>query len=155
VKKSIVKQYPDGRTLSLLVVDEILVERVLHFVGIGTSTWFPEEKKGKSINFKCWANGGLEVQLTYFGDYLIGKMFTIDFALVTSKTSRRGLARWVANDIAFLVVTLKLTMEVGFSIVERDNPFMENLMNEAVDILSNPENYDKKKKEDPMTRCRR
>jgi hypothetical protein len=40
-------------------------------------------------------------------------------------------------------------MEVGFSIVERDNPFMENLMNEAVvDILSNPENYDKKKKED-------
>jgi hypothetical protein len=33
---------------------------------------------------------------------------------------------------------------------------MENLMNEmVVDILSNPENYDKKKKEDPMTRCRR
>jgi hypothetical protein len=50
---------------------------------------------------------------------------------------------------------IKLTMEVGFSIVERDNPFMENLMNEAVDILSNPENYDKKKKEDPMTRCPR
>jgi hypothetical protein len=44
VKKSIVKQYPDGRTLSLLV-DEKLVERALLFVGIGTSTWFKEEKK--------------------------------------------------------------------------------------------------------------
>jgi hypothetical protein len=53
-------------------------------LGLGPQPGF-KEKKGKSINFKCWANGGLEVQLTYFGDYLIGKMFTIDFALVTSK----------------------------------------------------------------------
>jgi hypothetical protein len=31
---------------------------------------------------------------------------------------------------------------------------MENLMNEmVVDILSNPENYDKKKMEDHETRC--
>jgi hypothetical protein len=152
VKKSIVKQYPDGRTLSLLVVDEKLVEKSLTFRwDWDLNLVSEEEKKRKSINFKCWANGGLEVQLTYFGDYLIGKMFTLDFALVTSK--KLVAEDWqdeVANDIAFPMVNIKrLTMEVGFSIVERDNPFMENLMNEAVvDILSNPENYDKKKKED-------
>jgi hypothetical protein len=49
------------------------------------------------------------VQLTYFGDYLIGKMFTIDFALVTSK--KLVAEDWqdeVANDIAFLWSTLKV-----------------------------------------------
>jgi hypothetical protein len=51
-------------------------------LGLGPQPGFKEEK-GKSINFKCWANGGLR-QLTYF-DYLIGKMFTIDFALLRPK----------------------------------------------------------------------
>jgi hypothetical protein len=54
----------------------------------------------------------------------------------------------VANDTP-LWSTLKVDDGSWFSIVERDNPFMENLMNEmVVDILSNPENYDKKKMED-------
>jgi hypothetical protein len=58
----------------------------------------------------------------------------------------------MANDIAFLWSTL---VDDGSWLFHRrkDNPFMENLMNEVVDILSNPENYDKK--EDHDMRCPR
>jgi hypothetical protein len=56
VKKSIVKQYPDGRTLSLLVVEK-LVEKSLTFRWDWDLNQVSRGKKGKSINFKCWANG--------------------------------------------------------------------------------------------------
>jgi hypothetical protein len=37
---------------------------------------------------------------------------------------------------------------MSWLIVERDNPFMENIMNEAVVDICRTSNYDKKKKED-------
>jgi hypothetical protein len=38
-----------------------------------------EEDKGGDVSFKWWKKGGLDVGLIYFGSYLIGKMFTLDF----------------------------------------------------------------------------
>jgi hypothetical protein len=31
------------------------------------------------VSFKYWEKGGLEVSLTFFGVYLIGIMYTLDF----------------------------------------------------------------------------
>jgi hypothetical protein len=61
----------------------------------------------------------------------------------------------VANDAS--MVNIKVDDGSWLFHRRKDNPFMENLMNEAVvDILSNPENYDKKKKKITlMTRCPR
>jgi hypothetical protein len=58
----------------------------------------------------------------------------------------------VANDIAFLWSTLKV--DDGLFHRRKDNPFMENLMNEAVVDICRTLKTDKKKKKIMMTRCR-
>jgi hypothetical protein len=81
LKKSVTKRYPDGWTLSLLVVDNKLVEKSLTFRWDWDYDLIEKEKeKGKGVSFKFWTKGGLEVSLTYFGSYLFGKMFTLDFS---------------------------------------------------------------------------
>jgi hypothetical protein len=80
VLKSLTKRYTDGRTLSLLVVDNKLVEKSLTFHWDWDYGLIEKEnKKGTGVSFKYWAKGGLEVSLTYFGSHLFGKMFTLDF----------------------------------------------------------------------------
>jgi hypothetical protein len=77
VKQSLTKRYPDGRTLTLLVVDDKLVEKSLTFRWDWDYDLIEKDKeKGKGASFNYWAKGGLEVSLTYFGSYLSGKMFT-------------------------------------------------------------------------------
>jgi hypothetical protein len=42
-----------------------------------------EREKGGTLSFKYWEKGALKVSLTYFGSYLVGKMFTLDFVKET------------------------------------------------------------------------
>jgi hypothetical protein len=53
--------------------------------------------------------------------------------------------RWPTTS-PFLWSTSKVDDGSWFSIVERDNPFMENLMNRMVVDFCRTQNYDKKKK---------
>jgi hypothetical protein len=141
VKKSVTKRYPDGRTLSLLVVDDKVVEKSLTFRWEWDYDLIEKEKElGKGVTFKFWANGGLEVSLTYFGSYLFGKMFTLDYSKVTNTTIvAEDWHNEVANDIAFPMVDIqKIRLEEGFSPDEKDNPFMQKLMHDMVlDVLTN------------------
>jgi hypothetical protein len=104
VKKSIEK-YPDGRTLAPRRRREV-GRKSLTFRWDWDLTWFQEEKKGKSINFKCWANGGLEVSNDLLWRLLDRQDVYHRFRL-NQKTSRRGWQDEVANDIAFPMVNIK------------------------------------------------
>jgi hypothetical protein len=67
-------------SLCLLFVDKLLVEKSLTFVWEWDYEVVREEKKnGADVSFKYWEKGGLEVGLTYFGTYLVRKMFTLNF----------------------------------------------------------------------------
>jgi hypothetical protein len=66
-RKSITKIYPDGRTLTLLVIDDKLVEKSLTFCWDWNYELIREEKeRGKTVSFKFWKKGELEVGLSYF-----------------------------------------------------------------------------------------
>jgi hypothetical protein len=134
VKKYVTKRYHDCRTLSLLVVDNKVVEKSLTF----RWDWdydLIEKEKGKGVSFKYWVKGGLEVSLTYFGSYLFGKMFTLDYSKVTN-TAIVAAEDWhdeVTYDIAFPMVNIgKIRLEEGFIPYEKDNPFMQKLMHDMV-----------------------
>jgi hypothetical protein len=72
VKKVITKRYEDGRTLTLVVNDDKLVEKMMTFRWDWDYEKVREEiGKGETVNFKCWDKGGLDVGLSYFETYLI------------------------------------------------------------------------------------
>jgi hypothetical protein len=80
VTKSITKKYPDGRTLSLLVVDDQLVEKSLTFPCEWNFEEIKKERaKGAEVKFQYWEKGGLEASLTYFGSFLVGKCSLLIF----------------------------------------------------------------------------
>jgi hypothetical protein len=84
VKKAITKRYPDGRTLTLVVDDDQLVEKMMTYHWEWDYDKVREEKdKGESVSFKYWVKGPLEVGLSYFGTYIFGKTVAFDFAKVT------------------------------------------------------------------------
>jgi hypothetical protein len=142
VKKCITKRYPDGRTLSLTVVDDVLIEKSVAF----SWTWNYAEiekqnEEGADIRFKYWEKGGLEASLTYFGTYLVGKLFTLDFSKL-EKTNLITAEDWrneVEHDISFPMVDVnKVKLEEGFSSTEKVNNYMRCLMHvEVVDALLN------------------
>jgi hypothetical protein len=142
VKKYITKRYPDGRTLSLLLVDEVIVEKSLAFSWNWDYAEIEKEKdKGGDISFKYWEKGGLEASLTYFGTYLVGKVFTLDFSKL-EKTNPLTAEHWrdeVEHDISFPMVDIgKVKLEEGFSSTEKENHYMRSLMHvEVIDALLN------------------
>jgi hypothetical protein len=134
-KKTLTKRYLDGRVLTLLVEDNRLLEKSLTFYVRWDYRRIEEEKKeGRSISFMYWEKGGLEVALTFFGSYLVRKMYTLDFTRQT--VPNLVLDDWkdeLTYDIAFPMVDLKkITLKQGFSSDEIDNPFMKNLMHDMV-----------------------
>jgi hypothetical protein len=66
--------------VSLLIEDDQLLEKSLIFSWPWDYDLIEKENEnGKSISFKYWEKGGLEVGLTYFKTYLVGKMYTLEF----------------------------------------------------------------------------
>jgi hypothetical protein len=89
------------------------------------------KKKGQRLaSSKYWEKGGLELGLTYFGTYLVGKMFTLDFSKV--KKGSLSAENWrdeVDSDIDFPMVDVnKVKLEQGFSPTEKENPQMCSIM---------------------------
>jgi hypothetical protein len=135
VKKAITKRYPDGRTLTLVVNDDKLVEKMMTFRwGWDYKTVREEKEKGATVSFKYWVKGGLDVGLSYFGTYLFGKTIAIDYSKVMNTTFvAEDWRAEVSNDIAFpLVDVKKIKLESGFSADEKENPFMQSLMHDMV-----------------------
>jgi hypothetical protein len=90
VKITITKRYPDGRVLSLLVEENKLLEKMMRFNIDWDYDMLEEEKeKGKSIRLRSWRKAGLEISLTNFGFFLVGKM--IMFETSNFKPSSRRL----------------------------------------------------------------
>jgi hypothetical protein len=75
VKKAITKRYPNGRMLTLVVHDDKLVEKMMTFRWDWDYEMVREEKEeGATGSFtKYWVKGGLDVGLSYFGTYPLGK----------------------------------------------------------------------------------
>jgi hypothetical protein len=72
------KIYEDGRTLSLQVVDEKLVEKSLTYSWAWDYNVLEKEREtGATVQFKWYENNGLEVGMTYYGTYLVGKMVSL------------------------------------------------------------------------------
>jgi hypothetical protein len=145
VKKAITKRYPDGRTLTLVVDDDKLVEKMMTYRwGWDFDLVRDEKEKGETVSFKYWVKGALDVGLSYFGSYLFGKTVSLDF----SKTHLvpEDWRAEVGNDIAFPLVDIKrIRLESGFSADEKENPVMKSLMHDmVVDAL---EKYDQKKRD--------
>jgi hypothetical protein len=102
-----------------------------------------EKEKGAEVSFKYWGKGGLELGLTYFGTYLVGKMFTLDFSKV--KKGSISAEDWrdeVDSDIDFPMVDVnKVKLKQGFSPTEKENPQMCSIMHgEVILALSKYEN---------------
>jgi hypothetical protein len=108
VKKAITKKYLDGHTLTLVVNDDKLVEKMMTFGWDWDYKKVREEKeKGATVSFKYWAKGGLDVGLSYFGTYLFGKTIALDFSKVTN--TNLVAEDWraeVSNDMAFPLVNI-------------------------------------------------
>jgi hypothetical protein len=76
--KSISKKYEDGCTLSLQVIDEKLVEKSLTYSWVWDYNVLEKEREaGATVQFKWYEKNGLEVEMTYYGTYLVGKMITL------------------------------------------------------------------------------
>jgi hypothetical protein len=136
VKKVVTKRYPDGRTLSLFLVDEKIVEKSLTYRSdFNLVAMKAEREKGGLVTFKYWQKGGLEVSLTYFGPCLVGKMFTLNFEKISPSILRPEDWRdEIANDIAFPTVNVdKIPLSEGYSSEEKENPYLAGIM--YADIL--------------------
>jgi hypothetical protein len=136
VIKCVTKRYTDGRTLTMVLLDEKIVEKSLtyrHDFDLGKLNL--EKKKGASISFKYWVKGGLEVSLTYFGTYLLGKMFTLDFEQI-APSILRPVEDWseeIENDIPFPTVNIdKIPLSEGYSLKEKENPYLAGIFLEEV-----------------------
>jgi hypothetical protein len=153
VKKAITKRYKDGRTLTLVVDDDELIEKMMTFRWEWDYEKVREELvKGETVNFKHWKKGGLDVGLTFFGSYMIGKTWSLDFSKVTKKTlCAEAWQVEVNNDVAFPMIDLKkLQLETGFSRDEKENPVMQSLMHDMV-LDSLAKNDGKKRKLESST----
>jgi hypothetical protein len=109
VKKAITKRYPDGHTLTLVVHDDKLVEKMMTFRWDWDYETVREEKEKRvTVSFKYWVKGGLDVGLSYFETYLFGKTIALDFSKVTNTNSvAEDWRAEVSNDIAFPLVDIK------------------------------------------------
>jgi hypothetical protein len=103
-----------------------------------------EKEKGAEVSFKYWEKGGLELGLTYFGTYLVGKMFTLDFSKVKKGSlSAKDWRDEVDSDIDLSMVDVnKVKLKQGFSPTEKEYPQMRSIMHG--EVLLALSKYDKK-----------
>ena len=134
--KCVRKTYEDGRTLTILEVDKVIIEKSMTYKWDWDMAEIKKEKeKGvDEVSCRYFAKGGLEIGLTYFGEYLIGRMATIDYALVTNPLVKScSMQEELDNDIQFPMVKLdKGNTVVGYSSEEEENPMMSDIMYKSV-----------------------
>jgi hypothetical protein len=134
--KLVTKRYPDDRTLTMVVVGGLVVEKHMTYKMLWDHAAMKNEReKGvNDVSFKYWEKDGLSVNKSYYGTYLIGLMVSLDYALVTNgKVKCEILEDEIEYDIAFPMVNVKtVTMEDGFSPDQKENPTLGAIMLERV-----------------------
>jgi hypothetical protein len=136
-RKSVIKRYPDGRSLTMLVVDDKIIEKHLTYkMKWDLEVMKQEQDKGADgVSFKYWENkGGLAVLNSFFGTYIVGLMFSLDYTLVTNSRIRsEKLQDELDNDIDFPMVDVrKLAMEDGYSSSQKENEKLATIMHERI-----------------------
>jgi hypothetical protein len=134
--KWVTKRHPGGRTLTMVVVEGVVVEKHVSY----KMPWDPDamrkdEAEGvDSVSFKHWEKGGLSVNNSHCGTHLIGLMIKVEHALAMNpKAKRETLQDETDHDIAFPAVNArKLTMEEGCSPEKKDNPTLGAIMHDCV-----------------------
>jgi hypothetical protein len=120
----------------MLVVDGVIVEKDMTYKMLwDLEAMEKEERKGADgVSYKHWEKGGLSVRKSYYGTYIVGLMFTLDYALVTNaKVKCETLQDELDYDIAFPMVNVrKLTMEDGCSSKQNQNPEASSIMHERI-----------------------
>jgi len=126
-RKRVTKKYPDGRSLSMLVVNNEIVEKHMTY----KMQWDLVEmrkvyEKGEgAVSFKYWEKRGLSVLKSFYGAYLVGLMFTLDYTLVTHlKVKCETLEDELEYDIDFPMVDVrKLPMVDGCTARRRETMY--------------------------------
>jgi hypothetical protein len=135
--KSVSKRYPDGRTLHLHLVDEVIIEKHLTFPW---PCWDyemlnVEKEKGAKVSFKYYAKNGYEVGLTYYGSILISQVVTLT-AECKKKVPHLFPADWhdeLTSEIGFPSVSLdKIHLNDGYSKDEFENLRMKRYFEEDI-----------------------
>jgi hypothetical protein len=124
-----------------------LIEKSLTYCWSWNYERIREEKdKGADIRFKYWEKGGLDVGLTYFGTYL-GKMFTLDFEIVTTSNLLLRPEDWqdeINNEISFPIVNIeKIDFQEGYSSDKKQNNYLRDIMFE--EVVEHLVDYERKK----------
>jgi hypothetical protein len=118
VRKAVTRKHWDGRVLSLDVVSDMIVEKMMTYeVPFVYEELKKEKEEGAKVSFKYWEKNGLEVNLTYFGGSLVGKMFVLSTAkLVDTTIIPDDWRDELENDVAFPVVNMRtLVIKDGYS----------------------------------------
>jgi hypothetical protein len=135
VRKAVTRKYSDGRVLSLDVVGEKIVEKMMSYkIPFVYEDLKKEKEEGAKVSFKYWVKNGLEVNLTYFGTIVVGKMFVLSTADLVDKSIIPD--EWhdeLESDVAFPIVNIRsLKMSEGYSAEEKENEHMRVVMEEEI-----------------------
>jgi hypothetical protein len=136
--QSVTKPYGDGRTLTLTLVDGMISEKSLTFPWtLDFDAVRLEMMKGTEVSMKYCEKEGMEVELTYFGPQLIGKMIT----LTTEKLSVHRRSLLIADTWAcelegepnFPSINIeRLVFKNGYIADQEENEFLRLKMNGIV-----------------------
>jgi hypothetical protein len=135
VRKAVTRSYSDGRVLSLDAVSDKIVEKMMTCKGPFVYEELKKQKEeGAKVSFKCWEKNGLEVNLTCFGGFLVGKMFVLSVAKLVDKTIIPDDWREeLDNGVAFPIVnTCTLVMKEGCSADKKENEHMGVIFEEEI-----------------------
>ena len=135
-RKSVTKKYKDGRSLSMLVVnDEILEKHMTYKMQWDLVEMRKVFEKGEgAVSFKYWEKRGLSVLKSFYGTHLVGLMMTLDYTRVTHpKVKCETVEDELEYDIDFPMVDVrKLPMLDGYSSSQSDNVLLGSIMHRRI-----------------------
>jgi hypothetical protein len=135
VRKAVTRKCSDGRVLSLDVVSDKIVEKMMTYeVPFVYEDLEKEKEEGAKVSFKHWEKNGLEMNLTCFGGSLVRKMFVFSTAKLVDKTIiPDDWRKELENDAAFPAVNMRtLAMKDGGSANEKENEHMPVIVEEEI-----------------------
>jgi hypothetical protein len=135
VRKAVTRKCSDGQVLSLNAVSDKIVEKMMTCkVSFVCEEPKKQKEEGAKVSFEHGEKNGLEVNLTHFGGFLVGKMFVLLAAKLVNKTIIPDDWREESdNQVAFPVVNMRtLAMKEGCSADETENEHMHVIVQEEI-----------------------
>ena len=135
-KQCVTKKYPDGRSLTMSLVNGEIVEKHMTYKVLWDLEAIKKERDdgADGVSFKHWDLRGLAVLKSYYDTYLVGLMFTLDYSRVTHpKIKCEKVEDELEYDIDFPTVNVgKLTMEDGYSSLQKENLNLGSIMHRRI-----------------------